>query len=406
MEEREPIRILHVFGKLDMGGAESRIMELYRCIDTSLIQFDFLVHLDDFCDEAIMDDSPGAYAEEVRKRGGKIYSLPRFRVYNTADYKKAAHRFFADHTEFSVIQGHMTSTASMYLPIAKQEYKKIGSDVVTIAHSRNAGVSRGVKGIATKMIRRGLGEKADYAFACSREAADAVFGKEFVRRGEVRFIPNAIDSERFRYNSEVRKQVRVELGIPQDAPVIGHVGRFFFMKNHEYIVRIFAEIYKKKKDAYLLLVGGGDLMGHICELVGKIDASMFKGQGEFKRHVIFAGKHYDVERYYQAFDVFVFPSLFEGLPGVVVEAQDAGLPCLISRNVTREVGITELAEFRDIGENPSAWAERILEILDQKRERRDRRKEICEAGFDVHVQAERMTDFYLGRHDLKDSCYK
>lgn len=367
---QNPIRVLHVLGTVNLGGAESRIMELYRCIDRSKVQFDFLVHTTE----------QGHYSKEIQELGGRIYSLPRFKVINLAEYKKAIRQFFKEHKEFAAVQGHMTSTASIYLPIAKKE----NPSIITIAHARSAGVDKGIKGYVTKLLRSSLKYKTDYCFTCSEEAGIAVFGKKWVKKGRVWTIPNAIDVNRFQYNEAVRKAVREELAI-QDKFVIGHVGRFGFMKNHTYLVDIFAELCRNREDMALVLIGKGEEEARIREKLHAL---------EIEDKVIFLGNRFDVERYYQAFDYFVFPSVFEGLPGSVVEAQAAGLHCLVSDRVTGEVVLTDLVSCRSIEEEPKLWAEEILKNAKEALVRSDMREAIAKKGFDVNTQAERMEKFY------------
>ena len=163
MKIDEPIRVLQVLGSLNLGGAESRIMDLYRKINRQEIQFDFLIHAKE----------PQYFEEEVKSLGGKIYRLPRFKVYNYMSYKKAVKNFFREHKEFSCVHGHMTSTAAIYLPIAKKAGVK-----VTIAHARSAGVDPGLKGKLTRFLRRNLYRKCDYRFTCSKLAGGAVFGNQ------------------------------------------------------------------------------------------------------------------------------------------------------------------------------------------------------------------------------------
>lgn len=374
-----PIRVLHVLGTTNLGGAESRIMELYRCIDRSKVQFDFLVHTKE----------EGHYSKEIWELGGKIYSLPRFKVINLAEYRKAIKQFFQEHKEFAAVQGHMTSTASIYLPIAK----KANPSVITIAHARSAGVDKGAKGYVTKWLRSSLKYKTDYCFTCSKEAGIAVFGKKWVNESKVWTIPNAIDVNRFQYNETVRNEVRAELGV-QDKFVIGHVGRFGFMKNHTYLVDIFAELCKQREDMALVLIGKGEEEENIHNKLKKLGAELFGDEQVLESKVLFLGNKFDVERYYQAFDYFVFPSTFEGLPGSVAEAQAAGLHCLISDKITREVALTELVTYRSIEEEPRLWAEEILCNAEKARIRKDMREAIAQKGFDVNTQAVRMEEFY------------
>ena len=369
-----PIRVLHVLGTTNLGGAESRIMELYRCIDRNQVQFDFLIHTRE----------DGHYSEEIRSLGGHIYSLPRFKFFNMAEYRKAIHTFFKEHTEFSVVQGHMTSTAAIYLPIAKQEYGRRSMPLITAAHARSAGVDKGLKGIATRILRFPLKNRADYLFTCSKEAGIAVYGTRVVREGRVWTIPNAIDAQRFSFQQKVRDEIRSELGI-QNKFVIGHVGRFGFMKNHTYLVDIFAKICETRKDAVLVMIGQGELEETIREKVKSLG---------LEDRAYFLGNRYDVEKYYQAFDYFVFPSTFEGLPGSVAEAQAAGLHCLVSDKVTREVALTDLVAYRSIEENPGLWAEEILGNAQAALVREDTREVIAQKGFDVRSQAVQMAEFY------------
>lgn len=378
-ETTSPVRVLHVLGTTNLGGAESRIMELYRCIDRSKVQFDFLVHTKE----------EGHYSKEIRELGGRIYSLPRFKVVNLVEYRKAIQQFFQEHKDFVAVQGHMTSTASIYLPIAK----KINPSIVTIAHARSAGVDKGAKGYVTKLLRSSLKYKADYCFTCSKEAGIAVFGKKWVNKSKVWTIPNAIDANRFQYNETVRNEVREELGI-QDRFVIGHVGRFGFMKNHTYLVDIFAELCKQREDMALVLIGKGEEEESVHAKLKKLGTELFDNEKALESKVLFLGNRFDVERYYQAFDYFVFPSTFEGLPGSVAEAQAAGLHCLVSDRITREVALTELVSYRSIEEEPKLWAEEILQNADKARVRKDMREAIAQKGFDVNTQAVLMEKFY------------
>ena len=372
--KQRPIRVLHVLGTTNLGGAESRIMELYRCIDRNQVQFDFLIHTRE----------DGHYSEEIRSLGGHIYSLPRFKIFNMAEYRKAIHTFFKEHTEFSVVQGHMTSTAAIYLPIAKQEYGRRSMPLITAAHARSAGVDKGLKGLATRILRLPLKNRADYLFTCSKEAGIAVYGARAVREGRVWTIPNAIDAQRFSFQQKVRDEIRSELGI-QDKFVIGHVGRFGFMKNHTYLVDVFAKICETRKDAVLVMIGQGELEETIREKVKSLG---------LEDRAYFLGNRYDVEKYYQAFDYFVFPSTFEGLPGSVAEAQAAGLHCLVSDKVTREVALTDLVAYRSIEEDPGLWAEEILGNAQAALVREDMREAIAQKGFDVRRQAVQMAEFY------------
>lgn len=372
-----PIRVLHVLGNTQLGGAESRTMDLYRHLDRDRVQFDFLVHT----------DREGFFDQEIARLGGRIFRIPRFRIYNYFTYQRAVANFFREHHEFRAVQGHITSTASIYLPLAH----KAGIPL-TIAHARSAGVDKGIKGTLTRLLRRNLSKKTDVMFCCSRIAGISVFGEKAVAEGKTIFIPNAIDCSAFDYDLSVRERIRKELGIEGNY-VIGHVGSFRYAKNHEYLLRVFAALRdisdtkssqeNDQKDYVLLLLGEGSGMEAMKELAKELGIA---------KQVYFLGNRGNVSDYYQAMDYFVYPSRFEGLPGAVVEAQTCGLKCVMSDSICEEVVATDLVETRSIQEEPFTWAAAIMAT--QEYERKGYVKEMREAGFDVEEQAEKMMRFY------------
>lgn len=404
---KEPLRVLHVFGRLNMGGAESRTVELYRAMDRSRVQFDFLVHTDargknrtDTSSDTLMaaretDD----YEEELRALGARIFAVPRFHGTNYAAYRNALRSFFETHRgEWAAVHGHMTSTASIYLPVAGEK----GFVPLLIAHARSAGVDPGIKGIVTNLLRKPL-RKTDCPYvrlAVSETAGASVFGEAAMRDGHVHVVPNAVRLERFSYDVKAREGIREAHGIPEDAFVIGHVGSFRFAKNHEFLLRVFAAWKKAHGDAAeqkskLLLAGDGERMREMQQL------AVAEGVAD---DVIFAGNRSDIAAYYSAMDVLVFPSRYEGMPGTVIEAQAAGLPCLISDTITKEVVLTEQVRRMSIQDAPGEWAEAVREMCapvvsgnaSAREERSDRaRQQLAAAGFDIRTQAERMASFYL-----------
>lgn len=369
-----PVIILHVVGRLDMGGAESRIMDIYRLIDRSRVQFYFAQHTTDHC----------VFEAEIEELGGRVFTLPRFKAVNLTAYQKAWRQLFRDHPEIRMVQGHMTSTASLYLPIAK----RAGVET-TIAHARSAGVDPGLKGLLTRFLRKSLWKKCDYCFTCSRLAAEAVFGKRAVAEGRVILIPNAIEVDKFAYDEGEREDVRRELNL-QDCFVLGHVGRFSPVKNHEYLLRILEECIALEKKRglprmLLMLLGEGELQEKIRQ-----DAI---ARGIASR-VLFLGNRKDVHRYYQGMDFFLLPSFYEGLPGTAIEAQASGLVGILSDTVTGEAMVTDLMEQLPIGEPPVKWAERIVSY--PKKEDRSRYADrVKAAGYDVAAQVSRLQRFYL-----------
>ncbi len=364
-----PVRVLQVLGGTSLGGAESRVMDSYRHLDRSRIQFDFCVH----------SQEEGFFDKEIESRGGHIYRVPRFQVVNWLAYRKAWKDLFREHPGYVAVHGHMTSTASIYLPIAKA-----AGVPLTIAHARSAGVDPGLKGAMTRFLRKNLGKKADVCLTCSRLAGEAVFGEKMVAAGRVTTVPNAIDAREFAFSEKKRNQKRAELGIGAQEFVVGHVGRFGHMKNHAFLLDVFAEICRKVPDSRLLLVGEGGLMDSVREKAASFGLS---------DRVIFTGNQAQVADFYMTMDFFVFPSIFEGLPGSVIEAQAAGLRCLVSDSVTDEVLITPLAQARSISEGAAAWAQEVLARRDYEREQMA--QAIKDAGFDVSDQVKFLEKLYL-----------
>jgi len=348
-----PIRILQVFASLDRGGAETMMMNIYRKIDREKIQFDFVVNA---------NDSEYAYENEITQLGGRVYRMPRYLLYNYFSYRQAWRRLLLQHPEWQIIHGHHTAAASVYLGVARAMSRK------TIAHSHVAGRDNTLKSYAKMAVRYPLRFKTDYLFACSFKAAWWMFGKHS-RRAHV--IKNAIDARRFAHNEKTAC----------DKFVVGHVGRFELQKNHAFLVDIFAEVKRLRPEAVLLLVGDGKLR---CEIESKVRTD----------GVYFLGVREDIPELLRSMDVLVFPSLYEGLPVTVIEAQAAGLPCVISDAITDEVIITDLVKQFPLNASAHKWAEAILDFADTV-SRRDTYDEIVAAGYDIGGQAEVLSKFYL-----------
>lgn len=372
MKSDKPVRVLHVLGIMNLGGAESRVMDLYHYIDRDKIQFDFLVHRNE----------KGHFDEEIEKLGGKIYRISQFYGWNYFRYKKEWNKFFKEHYEYQAVHGHMTSTAAIYLPIAKKYGIK-----KTIAHARSAGVDKGIKGIITKIIRYPLRWQKHIFLACSKKAGEAVFGKRCANSGRVKIIPNTIEAEKFIYNPAIQEKVRKRLGITNQF-VVGHVGRFHYAKNHEYLLRIFQQFLKKAPNSILLLIGKGELERNIRNKVKKLG---------LQKNVFFLGNQNKIENFYQAMDIFILPSRYEGLPGSVVEAQAAGLKCFISEAVTKEVKITDLVTFLKLSQEPKIWADKMIQNKDYNR--KSQIAKITEAGFNIKQQIAEIEKLYLDKND-------
>lgn len=374
-----------MLGTTKLGGAESRTMDIYRHMNRDEIQFDFL----------ITEGNSGIFTEEIVSLGGHVYTLPKYRIYNHLQYTKAVKGFFAQHTGYAAVHGHMTSTASIYLPLAK----KAGVPL-TIAHARSAGVDSGFKGKLTNIFRSSLPDKCDRMFACSDLAAIAVYGEDNYKNGNVKVMPNAIEIGRFALDDQVRNEIRSRYGV-EDKFVVGHVGRFHEAKNHAFLVKAFAKFLEKRPDAVLMFLGDGPLKSQIEALVDELDAANnAAGKISIKDKIIFAGNQSPIDPYYKAFDYFWFPSLYEGMPGTVVEAQASGLMCMVSDTVTRMSKVTELVEFESLGKNEDQWAERIYSIVGQTpveqlySSRKENNPMIQQIMLDSDYNVERQVEFY------------
>ncbi len=317
MKKSKPIRILHVLNSLNRGGAETMLMNYYRKIDRSRFQFDFVVH----------DLYHGAYAAEVEQLGGHIYYVPKFKGYNVFACIRAWQKIFRKAKEDRIVQGHMPSTAGLYLLLARLN----GRLAIVHAHSDDRANE---DSLGRRMARRILyaltRHIAQHFYGCSKRAGEARYGKKIVESEAFSLWRNAIDYKRFAFRREVRDSLRSKLGLSAGTFVIGHVGRFTWAKNHEFLLGLFAQFHKKHPDSRLLLVGDGELRSKLERQMQALN---------IREYVIMTGAVDNVADYMAAMDVFVFPSHYEGLPTVNIEAQVNGLKCFVSTGVPEEVCI-------------------------------------------------------------------
>ena len=355
-----PIRILHIVTYMGRGGLETMLMNYYRAIDRTKVQFDFLTHRDFRAD----------YDDEIEALGGKIYRLPNLNPFSRS-YLGALDCFFREHPEYRVVHSHLDCMSAIPLKAAKKH-----GVPVRIGHAHNSNQPRDAKYLLKLFYKRMIAGQATQLFACSDEAGRWMFGN-----ADFRVLNNAIDAGKYAFDAAIRSEVRHELGLPADALVVGHVGRFDPQKNHRFLVEIFE---KMPEDARLLLVGDGVLRPDVeqqAEALGIRD------------RILFTGVRTDVDRLLQAMDVFLMPSLFEGLPVSIVEAQAAGLPCLISDKVPIECKKTELVTQIPLDASPAEWAEAVLSAAEMPRE--NTLAQIREAGFDIRANAEWLQNYYL-----------
>ena len=363
------IRVLQCIGSLEFGGAQSFLMEVYRKIDRNAFQFDFVVF-----EGEVKDNS-----EEIKALGGRIFECPHYSPKKHFIFVKWWKEFFKTHPEYRVLHSHLRSCVSLILPMAKK------AGCTTIVHSHSTSNGSGLKSFAKAVLQWPIRHMADYLFACSTTSGQWLYGNKVISKDNFRVVPNCIDVSRFQFSQENRDVVRKEYGIAADDFVIGHVGRFHPVKNHKFLIEIFAEICKEKHNAKLLLIGEGELLEHIqsyCANLGLADK------------VIFTGSQRDTAPYYSAMDAFVFPSLWEGVPVSVVEAQAAGVKCYISDTITKDVCCTDLVITKRLSEPAVEWAQVILDSQDSK-ERLSGKTTLKQlALFDSQQVAKELCKFY------------
>lgn len=365
----EPIRILHILQRMEAAGIQTLLMSIYRRIDRSKIQFDFLVHYkeDQFFDH------------EIEELGGKVYKLSVREDHDLIKYNKELKRFFKNHPEYKIVHGHMPVLGFFYLRAAAK-----ANVPVRIAHAHTDQHYNTIKGYISYVMKYLYPVYATDCFACSESAGKYIFGKR-----KFRILKNAIQTDRFIYNEEVREKKRRELGI-RNCFVIGHVGRFAEHKNHKFLIEIVSEIVKIRHEAVLLLIGNGELRNQIEKQVDSLD---------LRQHVRFLGVREDVNELYQAMDAFVFPSIFEGLGIVNIEAQASGVMTFCSDAVPKEANVSPVYTTISLSEPSEKWAKIIIDKVDHREPRRNMEKYIVASGYDISTATEQMTRFYLNKYN-------
>lgn len=363
-----PIRIAQIIGKWVGGGVEAVVMNYYRNIDRSRVQFDFI------CDE----DSTNIPYDEIEKLGGKIILVPPYQ--NIFKYKKKLKEILQEEN-YKIIHSHINTLSVFPLYVAK----KVGIPI-RIAHSHSTTNKKEWKKNLLKMCLKPFSKLyATHYFCCSELAGRWLFGNKKYDQGKVILLNNAIDLEKFVYNENIREDKRKELKITNETLVVGHIGRFVNQKNHEKLVDIFYEVHKQNNNSVLLLVGQGPLLEKIREKVKKL---------KLEDSVIFLGQRNDVAELYQAFDVFLLPSLYEGLPVVGIEAQASGLLCIFSDSMTKEVKILDTTQFLSLSMESKIWSNILMKAY-KKHRRINTIIEISNNGFNIKKEAKKLENKYI-----------
>jgi glycosyltransferase involved in cell wall biosynthesis len=360
------IRVLHVISSLQgSGGVQHLLLNYYRHMDSREVHFDFIVH-----DEKIEELEPVFIS-----LGCKVYHVTQKQVSLRKHLFQL--REIIKNGNYNVVHCHQQ-------PFFALRYAKKYNVPVRIAHGHiaisNVPIITRISGIQLKIL---IKHYATHWFACSILAGKWLFGKRAVEKNKVRIINNAIELDKYIYNTETRKEVRKSMGI-EDKIVIGHVGRFTEQKNHEFLINVFNEVYKTNDNAVLLLVGDGELLEKIKALVQRLHLT---------NAVRFLGLRNDVPDLLQAMDAFLLPSRFEGLPVVLVETQAAALFSLVSDSVTQEINVTDYIMNMSLADSPYKWAAEILRHTGYSRI--NTRQVITAAGYDVEREAGLLNSFYI-----------
>lgn len=351
-------RVLHIVGAMAPGGFENFIMNVYRKMDRNQVQFDFIVHL----------KKDNAYDEEIESLGGKLF-------YVTRKSKNPVKNFFemrkvVKENHYEIVCRHSDSAFTVVDLLAA----KLGGAKKIIMHSHST-TTGNVK--IHNFFRTWMSWVPTHRFACSKAAGKWMFGDL-----DYTFVPNAIHTSEYLYHADIRESMRKEWNV-ENKNVYGHVGNFVYAKNHLFLLEVFKEITRKDENAVLFLVGEGELRKQIEDKIAELG---------LQDKVILTGRRKDVVRFLQMFDLFLFPSVYEGLPVSMVEAQCSGLSCLISASITDEIMLTDCVKQLGLEKPVAVWAKTAMDMLEagKKTKRHSREDEIKRAGYGI----EELVKFY------------
>ncbi len=363
------IRVLHSVSNMARAGIETMLMNYYRKLDLSQIQFDFLAN----------KPMPGEYDEEIRQMGGRVFVSPGLNPIHYPRYERFMKELIAGSPEIRIVHAHNEAMGYYALRSAAKAGIR-----VRIAHAHNTQIIRDYK-YPLKMVCKALlpGAATD-CWSCGRDAGIYYFGeKRWKKEGVI--LHNAIEIGRFRYQADLREEMRRRFGL-EDCFVMGHVGRFNLQKNHTRLLDIFARVLQAEKNARLVLIGVGELEEAVRAKAAELGIS---------QQVLFLGQMPSVHEWIQAMDCFVLPSLFEGLPVVGVEAQAAGLPCFFSDKVTDEILLLPQSCRISLQDSDEQWARRILEVKQRTTDRLQGADIVRRAGYDIETEAGKLQARYL-----------
>jgi glycosyltransferase involved in cell wall biosynthesis len=362
----EPIRVLQIFTVLNRGGAETNIMNYYRKINRTKIQFDFLVHREEI----------GAYEQEILNLGGRIFRLPPINPFKLKNYKKQLNYFF-DTNNYSIIHGH---SCELGFYIYKEAFKR--KVPVVIAHGHYTKHIYDLKLPFKLFWKKSMLKYLNTYFSCGQQASISLFGNQIANQAFI--MKNAIDSNDFKYNKILDSEKRLELNAQQTLNFV-NVGSFVKSKNHVFAIDVFNEFLKIHPNSKMFFVGKGNLFESLKNKINKLN---------LEEKIIFLGVRNDVNQVLQAMDFLLFPSIDEGLPVSLIEAQAAGLKCFISDGVPLEsILINENVEVIALKKSTKFWAEQIYKSINFKKQ--DMSKKIIESGYDINLNSMILENKYL-----------
>ncbi len=357
-----PIRVAQIMGKHVTGGIRSVIMNYYEHIDRGNIQFDFIVD----------SDSPLKDYSEIERLGGRVFEIPP--VKNLFGHIYQCYKILK-REKYLIAHGYV-NTLNVFPMFAAM----LAGVPVRIAENLST-AHPGEKKTTLKNILRPFAKVfPTHLSANSKFSGEWIYGTKSMDKCKVFY--NAINLDKFKYDISLREKTREKYGW-QNKFVVGHIGRYEYQKNHDYLIDIFAQIHKKESTAVLALIGYGNLKAEIFAKINRLGLS---------ENVVDLGGREDIAQFYNAMDCFVLPSFYEGLPVVGIEAQATGLPCVISSEVTKETQITDIVDFVDLRTPPEIWADTVLKWKPYKR--KDVGEQITASGYNIIREAHLLKEYY------------
>lgn len=372
---KEPKRILHIFGQMERGGAESRTMDIYRNINREIVQFDFIV----------MKPGEHAFFQEIKNLGGRIFYIDPPAKRGFLFHAHQMYKVLKDNGPFHAIHAHTAFNEGLAVTVAR-----IAGLKIRISHSRSASEmdeDNLLKKFYRIIMRILILNNSTHLVTCGTEAGIYLFGKKSMDNGEVNFVPNAIDLTSFEIMDDKRSEIKNELKIPENSIVLGTVGNLREVKNHTFLLDVFEYFNSRQPNSYLVIVGDGPLLKDLTKKAERLGID---------KQVKFLGRRDDVPIVLQAFDIFMLPSFYEGVPGSVIEAHAAGVKCVLSDAITRDIDFgLNMIKYVSLEADNEEWYEATNNLLESEIHPKsiifDRLREY---GYDIESSCEKIMKIY------------